>query len=270
MKNLKTINEFLNESTVNEAKSFEFTFNYNTGDNDKAYIEEVLLARGVNATVEYGTLEDEIIIKAKNAVELRKAKQAIQADGFEINESVVNEDVGTIALGVMLAWVGLKVIGAVAKQILGKIGMNVEVAPEKLKQITNDMVLSAAKATGSGKAVLLGTFLKIELDKKIESGEIKTVNALEKAMKEYLSTNESTVSNSLVEKAETGLYVYPSSQADFKKLEKWLDASDYYGEVDDRESFIFFPEEKKNYDELEMELDKEFTKAKISARFEGE
>lgn len=89
-----------------------------------------------------------------------------------------------------------------------------------------------------------------------------------KTINEFL--NESTVSNSLVEKAETGLYVYPSSQADFKKLEKWLDASDYYGEVDDRESFIFFPEEKKNYDELEMELDKEFTKAKISARFEGE
>lgn len=81
---------------------------------------------------------------------------------------------------------------------------------------------------------------------------------------------ESVTGQPIVEKAETGLYVYPSSQADFKKLEKWLDASDYYGEVDDRRGFVFFPEEKQNYDALEMELDKEFVKAKISARFEGE
>lgn len=89
-----------------------------------------------------------------------------------------------------------------------------------------------------------------------------------KSLNEFL--NESTANTSLVEKAETGLYVYPSSQADFKKLEKWLDASDYYGEVDDRRGFVFFPEKKQNYDALEMELDKEFVKAKISARFEGE
>lgn len=80
-----------NESEVTEAKSFKFTINYNTGDDDKAYVEEVLRARGVRATVEYGTLEDDIIIKTKNAAELRKAKKVIKADGFKINESAVNE-----------------------------------------------------------------------------------------------------------------------------------------------------------------------------------
>lgn len=121
------------------------------------------------------------------------AKKDDKLAAKKINEAEVNEGVGTIALGIMLAWVGLRVIGAVAKKVLGKIGANVEIAPEQLKQITNDLALRVAKETGSGQSVLLGTFLKIELDKKIDSGEIKTVNALEKAMEEYLSTNESVV-----------------------------------------------------------------------------
>lgn len=94
LKTDKEKNNFLRKlkgESVNEAKSFEFTINYYTGDDDKAYVEEVLRARGVDATVEYGTLEDDIIIKTKNAAELRKAKKVIQADGFEINESKVNE-----------------------------------------------------------------------------------------------------------------------------------------------------------------------------------
>lgn len=69
---------------------------------------------------------------------------------------------------------------------------------------------------------------------------------------------------------EYGLYVYPTTQTDFKKLEKWLKNSDYYAEVDSNRGYVFFPEEKENYDSLETELDKEFNKSKISARFEGE
>jgi hypothetical protein len=182
-----SINE--NES-VNEAKSFEFTINYNTGDDDKAYVEEVLLARGVDATVEYGTLEDDIIIKTKNAAELRKAKKVIQADGFEINESVVNEGVGTIALGVMLAWAGLKVLGVIAKKVIGKIAFNAELPPEKLKKVVADMVKNISKKTGSAEVLLVGTAVKIDLDRKIDAGELKTVNDLKRAMENYLKTNE--------------------------------------------------------------------------------
>jgi nicotinamide mononucleotide adenylyltransferase len=71
---------------------------------------------------------------------------------------------------------------------------------------------------------------------------------------------------------ETGLNVIPSTPADFKKLEKWLNDSIYTAEVkiEGKQGYFFFPEEKENYDSLEAELDKEFNKAKISARFEGE
>lgn len=132
-------------------------------------------------------LEDRVSIATKK---LGVIPESMNKEG---DDAEVNEGIGTIALGIMLAWVGLKVIGAVAKQVLGKIGANVEIAPEQLKQITNDLVLRVAKETGSGQSVLLSTFLKRELDKKIDSGEIKTVNALEKAMKEYLSANESAM-----------------------------------------------------------------------------
>jgi hypothetical protein len=79
------------EEFINEGKSFQFSFDYNTDEDDVEYIQNILMDAGVDAIAEPGTFDDEMIVKALNAVELRKAKKAIQADGFEINESVVNE-----------------------------------------------------------------------------------------------------------------------------------------------------------------------------------
>jgi hypothetical protein len=78
-----------------------------------------------------------------------------------------------------------------------------------------------------------------------------------------------TFENFLNEAKESGLYVYVSTDKDFEKLEDWLESSDYYAETNAREKYLFFPEEKRNYDSLEKELDKEFNKVKISVRFEG-
>jgi hypothetical protein len=116
----------------------------------------------------------------------------------------------------MLAWVGLKVIKAVAKKIIGKIGANVELPAEKLKQITDEMVSNVAKETGSGKMLLLSTFLKIDMDKKIDSGEIKTISALEKAMEEYLNTNESFNTNTVDSDTESKI----DEARSIKKIEK--------------------------------------------------
>jgi len=86
MKHLQLFEEF-----INEGKSFEFTFNYNTDEDDVEYIQNILMNAGVDAIAEPGLDSEEMVVKAKNAVDLRKAKKAIQADGVEINESVVNE-----------------------------------------------------------------------------------------------------------------------------------------------------------------------------------
>ncbi len=82
MKHIKLFEEF-----VNEAKSFQFIFNYNTDEDDVEYIQNILMDAGVDAIAEPGIDSEEMVVKAPNAVELRKAKKAIQADGFEINES---------------------------------------------------------------------------------------------------------------------------------------------------------------------------------------
>ena len=87
MKKVKLFEEFLNEG-----KSFQFTFDYNTDEDDVEYIQNILMNAGVDAIAEPGTFDDEMIVKAPNAVELRKAKKAIQADVFEVNESL-NEEI---------------------------------------------------------------------------------------------------------------------------------------------------------------------------------
>ena len=86
MKHIQLFEEFLNEG-----KSFQFTIDYNTDEDDVEYIQNILMDAGVDAIAEPGTFDDEMVIKALNAVELRKAKKAIKADGFEINESFVDE-----------------------------------------------------------------------------------------------------------------------------------------------------------------------------------
>jgi hypothetical protein len=80
------VTKIVNESEVNEAKEYTFSINYNTDEDDVEYIQNILMNAGVDAIAEPGIDSEEMIIKALNAVELRKAKKAIQADGFEINE----------------------------------------------------------------------------------------------------------------------------------------------------------------------------------------
>ena len=81
-----TENQINKEKLVtNEAKTFEFTIDYNTDDDDIEYIENLLKKAKVNASAEKGIVDDEMIIKAKDAIELRKAKKAIEDDGFQIN-----------------------------------------------------------------------------------------------------------------------------------------------------------------------------------------
>jgi hypothetical protein len=76
-----------NKPELNEAKSFEFTIDYNTEADDIEYIENLLKKAKVNAYAEKGSFDDEMIIKAGDSIELRKAKKAIEADGLQINEA---------------------------------------------------------------------------------------------------------------------------------------------------------------------------------------
>ena len=72
---------------MEEAKENSFTFNYNTDDDDVEYIQGILDRAGVDAIAKPGIDSEEMVVKAFNAMELRKAKKAIESAGFEINES---------------------------------------------------------------------------------------------------------------------------------------------------------------------------------------
>lgn len=82
MKHIKLFEQF-----VAEAKSFLFSFDYNTDEDDVDYIQSILKDAKVDAVAQPGLDSEEMVVKAKNAVELRKAKNVIQANGFEIYES---------------------------------------------------------------------------------------------------------------------------------------------------------------------------------------
>jgi hypothetical protein len=110
----------------------------------------------------------------------------------EKNENL-QEGVGTIALGIMLAYAGLKVLKFAAKKVAGAIGRKVKLDPDKLKDITMEMVKAVAVETGSGADLLLGIDLKRQIDAKIDSGEIKTVGGIQKEMEDYLKTNEAEI-----------------------------------------------------------------------------
>ena len=123
---LRKNGDLLGESEVNEAKGYSFTFNYNTDDDDIEYIQKLLDRASADAIAQAGLESDEMVIRAFDATGLRKAKKAIEADGFQINEaddpeageaapygsgySKVNEDAGMVidvAMGVAVGLMGL-------------------------------------------------------------------------------------------------------------------------------------------------------------------
>jgi len=71
--------------TLKEAKRFEFSFDYNTDEDDVRYIQKLLDKAGSKAVARAGLDMEEMEVIATDARELVKAKKAIQADGFQIN-----------------------------------------------------------------------------------------------------------------------------------------------------------------------------------------
>lgn len=70
-------------------------------------------------------------------------------------------------------------------------------------------------------------------------------------------------------KKETGLMVIGRTNSDNNKIGKVIDDEGFHAEWNAREGYWLFPEEEDSYDDLEMELDKLFSKKGIDARFEG-
>lgn len=102
----ESFDSFIKATAINEASQFLFSFDYNTDEGDVAYIQRLLKKAGVDAVAQPGLDSEEMEVKAKNAVELRKAKKAIEADGFEINEAILNEAFKSLRLSNLFATAG--------------------------------------------------------------------------------------------------------------------------------------------------------------------
>jgi hypothetical protein len=106
---------------------------------------------------------------------------------MEEGEEMVNEGVGTIALGIAGGLLLIKLLKVVAKKVVGTIGMNVPLPKEKLHQ-TTDEVFKQAIFTGGKLNMLNYIALKSVIKEMIDKGEItklsQIVKAFEKASKE--------------------------------------------------------------------------------------
>jgi hypothetical protein len=98
---------------------------------------------------------------------------------------------GSVALDILLVWAGFKVLKAVAKKVIGAIGSRIEEPADKLKELTKNLVDKVADETGVNSTTTFNvTKLKADIDKKIDSGEIKTIGGVNKELERYLKANE--------------------------------------------------------------------------------
>lgn len=86
--------------------------------------------------------------------------------------------------------------------------------------------------------------------------------------KKRLKANENKKSRINESKESSGLMVIGRTKSDNDKIGEFIKSSDYWAEWNE-EGYWLFDEKEETYDALERELDKEFIKLKIDARFDG-
>jgi hypothetical protein len=163
---------------LNEAKPLLFSFDYNTDEDDVDYIQGLLKDARVDAIAQPGLEPGEMIVKAKNEVELRKAKKVIQANGFKIYESVeegkeeLNEDLSstiTILLAILIGIPGVPIAGAL---IMGLINYLFSELPNQRAEVKS---LRSYKGPDKQEKVLA---LAKEIESKLSPGKKKYLKTL--------------------------------------------------------------------------------------------
>ncbi len=93
-----------------------------------------------------------------------------------VNEDNLDEGIFTIAGGIIVGLIGLKILKSIVKKVLGTIGLNAKAGPEKLKEVTDNIVQSIIKEHpehGYG-----AIQVKNLMYGKIDSGEITTLKQI--------------------------------------------------------------------------------------------
>ena len=269
LKNRGMISEVkIEEARLTEAKGYSFTFNYNTDPDDVEYIQRVLDNAGADAIAKAGTFDDEMIVRAFDAIGLRKARKAIEADGFEINENV-NEARLTknsltdyrykptndmdkypyeqILRGLRVELEVMEVHGTPTaeeyKKALGKV----------LKNLEKDEIFYTNQLAGSNKKVDLH-------DKMVDAtakNTVDTFNGMKKAtLKEGI---KNLIKKALMENEEDVYEMQgPKSDDEYKsELADYLEDNQIYGYTNKIHNIMTGPDEDEAYRELAEYLDSE-------------
>lgn len=95
-----------------------------------------------------------------------------------------------------------------------------------------------------------------------EEVEIASLNNYELNLKESYGSNEDFEGS--------GLIVQGRTQIDNNEIQDMMDETDFYGVWNAKEGYWFFPEDESTFSYLEADLDAEFAKRGINARFEAQ
>jgi hypothetical protein len=119
------------------------------------------------------------ILQKRLAMEIEDLEESV--DGSKVVKSdPMNEGVLVIAAGVILGLMGLKLLKVITKKVLGTIGMNVKIEPEKLKSILSKIVKETMFEAGGmlGSDFIQIAIIERQIASKIDNGEITTIGGI--------------------------------------------------------------------------------------------
>jgi hypothetical protein len=100
-------------------------------------------------------------------------------DNFAVIIEANVDEIVLVAFGIILVLISLKALKYIANKILGRIGRNIEVAPQKLKDLVDNIQKGATTDGGlTGRDLLAMTAWKSDLFAKIDAGEITTIKGI--------------------------------------------------------------------------------------------
>jgi hypothetical protein len=121
------------------------------------------------------------LIYIKNTAIVTQLESDAKLKGLEDSvKEDVNEGVLVIAAGVILGLMGLKLLKAITKKVLGTIGMNVKIEPDKLKSILSKIVKETMFEAGGmlGSDFIQIAIIERQIASKIDNGEITTIGGI--------------------------------------------------------------------------------------------
>jgi hypothetical protein len=125
----------------------------------------------------------QLIREEVREIKNKHIKEKIQKS--KTNRSI-NESVLSIAAGVILGLIGLKILKTVVKKVVGNIGMNVVIPPDRLKAILKNVSDETFERSGTmlGSDLIQLKSVIADIEGKIDSGEIKTIKGIYNSFEE--------------------------------------------------------------------------------------